>query len=70
MFRLTNHHRGAYCLALLKLCLLQESVKICCYEFDAVVWLHNYPVLLVCVLYTVHSAPHAALEASFKKTWG
>ena len=48
MFRLTNHHQGAYSCALLKLCLLKYSVKIRRYEFSAVVWLYNYPVLWVC----------------------
>jgi len=55
MFRLTNHHQGAYCCALLKLCLLKQSVKIRRYEFSAVVWLHNYPVLLACVPYAVQN---------------
>jgi hypothetical protein len=49
MFRLTNHHQEAYCRALLKLCLLKQSAKIRRYEFSAVMWLHNYPVILVCV---------------------
>jgi len=55
MVRLTNHHQGAYCRALLKLCLLKQSANIRRYEFSAVVWLHNYPVLMVCVC-AVHSA--------------
>ena len=33
-----------------------KTVKIHCYEFRAVVWLHNYPVLLVCALYAVQNA--------------
>jgi hypothetical protein len=33
-----------------------KIIKICRYEFSAVVWLHNYPVVLMCVLYVVHSA--------------
>jgi len=55
MFRLTNHHQGAYCCALLKLRLLKQSVKIRRYDFSAVMWLHNYPVLLVCC--TQYSTP-------------
>ena len=57
MFQLTNHHQGAYCCALLKLSLLKHSVKIRRYEFSAVVWLHSYPVLLVCAVRgaTAHS---------------
>jgi len=58
MFRLTNHHQGAYCCALLKLRLLKQSVKMRRYEFIAVMWLHNYSVLLVCVLYVVHRVQH------------
>ena len=49
MFRLTNHHQGAYSCVLLRLCLLKWTVKIRRYEFSVVVWLRNYPVLLVCV---------------------
>ena len=60
MFWLTNHHQEAYCCTLLKLCLLKYSVKICHYEFSAVMWLHNYPVLLVCVLYAVQNALRTA----------
>ena len=47
MFRLTNHHQGAYCSALLKLLLLlllKYSVKIRRYEISSVVWLHIHPV--------------------------
>jgi len=58
MFLLTNHDQGAYCCALLKLCLLKQSLKIRHYELSAVVWLYNYPVLLVCVLYAVHRVQH------------
>ena len=45
MFRLTNHHQGAYCCALLKLWLLKLSVKIRRYEFSAVVWLQAARIL-------------------------
>ena len=37
-----------------------KIVKIRRYEFSAVVWLHNYPVQLVCVLCAVRGAPHTA----------
>ena len=60
VFRFTNHHQGAYYCALLKLCLLKQSVKIRRYECSAVMWLHNYSVLLVYVLYAVHRVPRTA----------
>jgi hypothetical protein len=63
MFRLTNHHQGAYCCALLKLRLLKYSVKIRRYEFSSVVWLHIVQSLLVCVcvcVRAVRGAPRTA----------
>ena len=38
MFRLTNHHQGAYCCVLLKLCLLKQSVKIRHYKINFVLY--------------------------------
>jgi hypothetical protein len=55
MFRSNDHHQGAYCLYFAKVILLNGSVKIRRYGTSSVVWLHIYPVLMVCVQSTVQS---------------
>ena len=47
MFRLTNHHQGAYCRVLLKLWLLKYSVKIRRCKISSVVWLRHKTELIL-----------------------
>ena len=54
MFRLYNHHQGAYCMSIVKV-IIKQSVKICRYGINSAVWLHIYPVLVVCAQCIVKS---------------
>ena len=57
-----NYHQGAYCICIAKVIIVKQSVKIRGYGINLAVWLHIYPVLVVCVQCTVQSETlHGAL---------